>query len=359
MRPFQLLALVVLMILASNDNTARAQGADEVSGRGPGQKAPVARVGDQSVAFAAGDRALRLPVFADRPIDRPAPDVRRAVVVLHGTMRNADVYLDGMAAAVAAAGLTAETLVVAPQFLADVDAAPHALADDQPRWSLDGWKEGAGATGPDGLDPAAASSFAALDAVLGHFADRARFPALARVIVAGHSAGGQVLARYAPAGRGDAALTAAGVAVRYVIANPSSYLYFDARRPLADGAGFAVPEATDCARFDRYKYGLRRPVPYLRDGPAAAMIGRFLARDVVYLLGAEDRDPGHRFLDRTCSARLQGPHRLGRGQNYFNYLKLLSGEAELKHRLIEVPGVGHDNRAMFGSAAGRAALFGD
>ncbi|BBK37974.1 hypothetical protein STAQ_30520 [Allostella sp. ATCC 35155] len=338
------------------DNTE----AQEAAGRGPGQRAPVTRVGDQFVSFPVGDRTLRLPVFADRPLAE-AGDAGLAVVVLHGTLRNADAYRDGMVAAVEAAGVAEPTLVLAPQFLAPPDgdsaAGGHELPPDVPLWSLEGWKAGAGAVRPAGLDAAASSSFAALDAVLRHLADRRRFPALRRVVVAGHSAGGQVLARYAAAGRGDAELAAAGVAVRWVVANPSSYLYLDRRRPAADG-GFAEPQ-TDCARFDRYKYGLDRVVPYLAGMPADDLRARFLARDVVWLLGGADNDPNHRFLDRTCAAQLQGPHRLGRGQAYFAYLGLLARPAPLRHRLVVVPGVGHDNRAMFGSAEGRAALLGE
>ena len=372
MRPFhplvRMLSLILPMTIAGTDIAAQTQPPTaaeaerrEAGGRGPGQRAPVARIGDQTIPFPVGDRMLRLPVFADGDIGG-GPAVQTAVIVLHGTLRNADTYLDGMVDAVRAAAVPEPTLVIAPQFLAPPDAAAdaggHPLPPDLPLWSLDGWKEGAGAVAPAGLDPAAASSFAALDAVLRHLADRARFPALRRVVVAGHSAGGQVLARYAAASRGDADLGAAGVAVRWVVANPSSYLYFDRRRPRAEGEGFSEP-ATDCAGFDRYKYGLERSVAYLAGQAPADLVRRFLARDVRWLVGGEDRDPRHRFLDRTCAATLQGPHRLGRGQAYFAYLQLLAEPAPLAHRLAVVPGVGHDNRARFGSAEGRAALFGE
>ncbi|MCC7272940.1 MAG: alpha/beta hydrolase, partial [Alphaproteobacteria bacterium] len=278
--------------------------------------------------------------------------------VLHGTLRNADVYFDGMVAAAREAGVGGETMVVAPQFLADVDAAPHALDERVARWSVEGWKEGAPALHPAGGDPVAASSYAALDALVGHFADRALYPALATLVVAGHSAGGQVLARWAPTSRADEALVRAGVAVRHVIANPSSWLYFDARRPVAGGAGFAVPAGDACAGYDDWKYGLRDPVPYAA-GALAGIVPRFLGRDLVILLGAADDDPAHRLLDRSCAARLQGPHRLARGRAYSAYLADLARDAALRHRLLVVPGVGHDNRKMFGSACGRAALFGD
>ena len=64
------------------------------------------------------------------------------------------------------------------------------------------------------------------------FADRARFPALRDVVIAGHSGGAQVAHRYAIVGAG---CNVAGVRCRYVIANPSSYVYFDSMRPYEDG----------------------------------------------------------------------------------------------------------------------------
>lgn len=354
----QVLLVLLAMTTVPPDADAQTRTDREAGGRGPGQRAPVARVGDQSVPFPVGDRVLRLPVFADGPVDGGA-DVTRAVVVLHGTLRNADTYLDGMADAVRAASPPGRTLVVAPQFLSPPDAdakrGGHDIGGDVPVWSLDGWKEGAGAVRPKGLDPVAASAFAALDAVLRHLGDGGRFPSLRQVVVAGHSAGGQVLARYVAAGRGDDALVARGVAVRWVVANPSSYLYFDRRRPVGDGR-FLEP-ANDCDGFDTYKYGLERPVAYVAAAAPADLVRRLLGRDVVWLLGGADDDPNHRFLDRTCAARLQGPHRLGRGQAYFAYLGILAQPGPLRHRLAVVPRVGHDNRAMFGSAVGQAALF--
>lgn len=351
-RTFAILLLGLLVI-----RPGAADAASEAKAPRSGQRTPVAHVGDQAIAFPAGGRALRLPVFASGPVDRPAPGVRRAVIVLHGLRRNADTYLAGMVQAVGEAGLAADTLVVAPQFLADVDAAGRALPDDVPRWSLQGWKDGGDAVHPAGLPAAAGSSFAALDAVLDHFADRALYPALGQVVVAGHSAGGQVLARYAAAGRGDERLRARGVAVRYVIANPSSYLYFDERRPAPETGGFRPYPAADCPDFNRYKYGLESPVPYVAAMPADGMLRRFLARDVVYLLGGADTDPDHRYLDRSCAGRAQGPHRLGRGTAYMDYLHTLTSDTAPHHRLLVVPGIGHDNRAMFASAQGREALF--
>ncbi|MGE0723636.1 MAG: alpha/beta hydrolase [Alphaproteobacteria bacterium] len=343
-------ALAIVPFAAASAQPATGQPAT-------GQRAPVARVGDQRIAVPLGAGTAQLAAFADFPLAAPPAAFRRIVVVIHGTLRNADVYLDGMVAAVDAAGAR-ETAVIAPQFLASVDAAAHAIPPDVLRWDVQGWKDGAGALYPPDADPVASSSFAALDALLGALADRSRHPRLDTVVLAGHSAGAQVLARYAAAGRGDARLREAGIAVRFVIANPSSYLYLDRRRPDGEG-GFAPFAADRCPGFDAYKYGLEAPNPYVAAASREALRERLLGREIVFLLGESDADPRHRQLDRSCPAQSQGPHRLARGLAYHAYLRAFERNDASHHRLVVVPGVGHDNRSMFGSSCGRAALFAD
>jgi hypothetical protein len=66
-------------------------------------------------------------------------------------------------------------------------------------------------------------------------ADRSLFPNLKAVVLAGHSGGGQLVQRYAVVGKAAAALTSTGIHLRYVVANPSSYLYFSDERPSRGG----------------------------------------------------------------------------------------------------------------------------
>jgi pimeloyl-ACP methyl ester carboxylesterase len=314
------------------------------------QRDPVEDVGDQRLDLGVAELAL----YASAPLGPPRPEIERAVVVIHGTLRNADVYFTGMKKAKDMAGAAGtRSLVLAPQLLARVDLEKHGLLSSKlAYWSLDGWKEG-------GLSETApkVSSFAALDRVLEHLADRGRYPNLRTVIVAGHSAGGQVGHRYAVLGGADERLQAAGLTLTHIVANPSTYLYLTPERPDANG-GFAVPEASDCAAYDDYKYGLRKLPGHLSADPDT-LKGRYAKRRVAFLLGEADNDPNHRVLDRSCQGKAQGPHRFARGRAFHAYERKLFGEtiAE-RHTLTTVPGVGHDNGRMFQSAAGLALLFG-
>jgi len=326
------------------------QAADE---KAPNRR-PVKAVGDQrlEVRTAAGEGAL--PLYASLPLGDGAVQagIERAVLVFHGRLRDADVYWKSAQKALSAVpAQSPHTLLIVPQFLAERDLAPHGLTPDTLRWSLEGWEGGEAAVGP-----AAISSFDAIDAVLALLGDRRRFPNLAQVVIAGHSGGGQVVQRYAVVGQGEARLAKVGVKVRYVVANPSSYLYFSADRPLADGR-FAPPDVGVCPAFDQWKYGWNDAPPYARQLSPAAYEDRYVKRDVVYLLGSLDVDPQHPALDKSCSGEAQGAYRLIRGHSYFTYLQ--HRHPDLTQTLHEVDGVGHDGDRMLGSACGLAALFDD
>jgi len=203
------------------------------------------------------------------------------------------------------------------------------------------------------------SSFEVLDAILRRLAERHRFPALRHVVIAGHSGGGQVVQRYAVVTSGEPILIERGIAIRYVVANPSSYVYFDELRPSA-AETFEPSDATRCPHFNDWKYGLVNAPAYAKlgvDGISATTLeAAYARRDVVTLLGGDDCDPLHPALDTSCAANAQGRHRLERGRAYTRYMQMRHADA-LQHRHFEIPGVGHDGTGIFTSAHGLSALF--
>jgi pimeloyl-ACP methyl ester carboxylesterase len=208
------------------------------------------------------------------------------------------------------------------------------------------WEAGEPAT-----RPAAISSYEAIDAILARLSDHGLFPNIREIVLAGHSGGGQIVQRCAIVGHQIAAVEKAGIALRYVVANPSSYVYFDEFRPVS-GAAF------NCLGFNTWKYGLHNGPSYLGSPPSSATLETaYISRRVTYLLGAEDNDPNGPDIDKACAAEVQGATRLQRGANYFSYLQSRH-ETGLEHRVLLVPGVGHDARAIFNSACGIYSLFG-
>jgi pimeloyl-ACP methyl ester carboxylesterase len=324
--------------LAVGLTAARAEAQDE---RAPNQR-PVQAIADGRVAV--GDRGV-LPLYLSRDWSTSLPEVTRAVLILHGRLRNADVYYKSAKAAQAAAGAVGQAaLMIVPQFLAQLDVDSYHLPADTLRWTLVGWQGGDPAVGP-----TPASSFDALDAILARLADRQVFPNLAQVVVAGHSGGGQVVQRYAIAGRGETALGRAGIAVRYVVANPSSYAYFGTVRP-------EPAIAAACPEYDDWKYGMAARPAYLAEPTPAELERTYVSRRVIYLLGTLDTNPQHPALDRTCMAEAQGPYRYARGHAYAETMRTRDAGTP-NHSLWDVPGVGHDGDKMLTSPCGLMALF--
>jgi len=268
--------------------------------------------------------------------------VKHAVVVVHGADRNGDTYFVTMVEALRAAGALPGTLVVAPDFKTAEDSPlPGELY-----WSSEGWKHGNLSAEPDPL--VRISSFAAVDTLLRVLADRSRFPRLETIVVTGHSAGGQFTHRYA--GASPVAERQRGLPVRFVVANPSAYLWLGPERPFEDG--FVRPDTATCPTWNGWPYGLANRNTYARRVDDAGIRRQLSTRDVRILLG--DADTLTANLDTSCAANLQGRRRYDRGRALVRFMdRYFPGHA---HRESTVPGVGHTSLGMYNSAEGMAAL---
>jgi pimeloyl-ACP methyl ester carboxylesterase len=296
---------------------------------------------DVQVAKGSGQLAL----YTEADLSTPHPAISRAIVIFHGLHRNASGYLRDVGEARSKAGASDKnTLLIAPQFLNEDDAHKHKLPVEVLRWHRAEWEAGEPAT-----KPAAISSYDAIDAILTRLSDRTLFPNLRKIVLAGHSGGGQIVQRYAVTGHQIEAVEKAGITLSYVVANPSSYVYFDDHRPLP-------LIANACANFNEWKYGFRGMPAYLKSLSSTELEIAYVGRRVTYLLGADDDDPNGPDIDKNCAAEAQGPTRLRRGANYFKYLQSRH-TAGLEHRVLLVPGVAHNARKMFTSTCGIDALF--
>lgn len=308
----------------------------------------------QTIQLQQGSRPYSFPVYASRTLTAEnLARIRHVIVIIHGVRRDADHYYE------TAAGLLwldpdalGDTLVVAPKFASTADRG----FEHMPAWHRGQWVDGeesaktAGRPGPIG-------SFDVLNDLLRRLADRREMPALQDIVLAGHSAGAQMVQRYAILNDMDESLRAQGVALRYVVANPSSYLYLTPDRPRGE-TGFGPYNRGQCPDFNDYRYGLDHLPHGLAVHDAARLAARYANRTVTYLLGNADNNPEHRLLDKRCAAEAQGATRLARGRGYLRYEAWLPALKANRHRAYEVAGIGHDQRGMFGSACGARALLG-
>ena len=224
---------------------------------------------------------------------QPDPAVKLVVFVHHGGSQNPVTYFKHMKTALDAAAadrpglnLPGTTMIIAPGMIGDQhikDNPKRYAGKNYPHWD-GGWREG-----EPSLSKPQVSNFDLLDGMVLHIADR--YPNVKAIVHVGHSAGGQLLSRYSFGTPVYDVLRARGIYVRYVIANPSSVLYFDRQRPdLVAGKGFVdyrsrtpVLAEGECKEFNTYKYGLDGMVPYMTRRPVAAMLASFRKRDVFLL----------------------------------------------------------------------------
>lgn len=314
----------------------------------------------QPVELGKPGHKYKIPVYSNRNLTRDdLKRIKRVVVVVHGIKRDADNYYSTVAALLAAnPALAAETLVLAPKFVGAVDSGFGGMA----AWHKSSWSQGADSMQATGR-PAPVSAFQVLDDLLRSLDDRKRLPALTTVVLAGHSAGAQLTQRYAVLNSIDGPMHRDGLALRYVVANPSSYLYLTPERPRADGKGYARYERGICPTYNQYKYGTDNLPPYAQETEDNKLFVRYADRNVTYFLGGADNNPEHRELDKTCGAEAQGATRLARGTGYVHYERLLASRGPrpvILHRSsFEVAGIGHSSKGIFGSECGIQALLGD
>ncbi len=225
----------------------------------------------------------RVLIYRNYPLDAKNENITRALVFVHGINRDANNHFRTALAAAFLAGSLNNTVIVAPRFASNSNAPGNQIGDcrdtlapDEANWicetqRADSWRSGGGEVGNDKL-----TSFDFMDEIVRRLARKEVFPNLKSIVIAGHSAGGQYVIRYAMANQVHDSV---GVPISYVVSNPSAYPYLDDVRPtasslpttIAAGApGFVPPipavapaafvpyaDAKNCTGYDSWPYGLK------------------------------------------------------------------------------------------------------
>jgi len=312
---------------------------------------------------ALGGGPARSMIYRTYSLDARNESIRRALVMVHGTNRNADHYFTTAAGAAFLAGALDDTVVVSPRLTACNDK----LETNEVGWSCtgDSWRSGGmAATHPE------LSSFDFMDEIVKKLAKRSTFPNLKAIVVAGHSAGGQFVARYQMSNRVHDAV---GTPITYVVANPSSYAWPSSTRPLPTDD--AAPEAakgaweTDkphtkfsygpfdpsaCQNYDRWPAGFQnRTAGYTAKISDDQLKKQLVSRPTTYLLGQVDTLPLGGF-DSSCPAMAQGATRRARGEAFVKYVNEQLGA---KHAIQIVPECGHNDRCVYTTDAVLRVVF--
>src|SRR5689334_10680809 len=298
----------------------------------------------------------RTKLYASYALDEPNAAIVRALVMVHGAGRNADHYFETSTGAAFLAGAIDNTIIIAPRFAAGNDT----VAQNEVLWPERGenWRSG-GVLSTDSTY----GSFDLMDDILRKLANKRTFPNLTKIVVAGHSAGGQFATRYAMANKVHDKLN--GVAVSYVVANPSSYAWPVAERPLPSGTAdpatadkealgpngekvnaaftYGAFDSTKAPGYNRWPSGLADRTGYTAGVSDEQLRHQLVQRPTTYLLGQVDVLPLGGF-DSSPNAMAQGPTRRARGEAFFKYVTEVLGA---KHKAIIVPECGHNDRCVY------------
>ncbi len=284
-------------------------------------------------------------------------DAEYAVVMVHGAGRNGDAYYGTALAAAVSRGALLKSVIVAPHFKGSDGASCHdSVEDGELYFGCQAWNAGYPAIN----SQLKANSFEVMDRIVQLLADKTKFPNLKAIVLAGHSGGGQYMQRYAASNQVEQKTP---IPIRYVVSNPSSYVYLNDARPRPDAVCTPDGKCTgpfgpywdrvNCTGYNRYRYGLEGATGYTATIGANTIRRQFPARNVTYLIGdldqLQDAD-----LDKSCAAQAQGANRRERGINFWNYMRT---QYQAEHKLVMVPRCGHNAACMFDSAAGAKVLF--
>jgi hypothetical protein len=301
---------------------------------------------------------LSLPFFRNLSLTTPNSAVTQAVIVVHGSNRDAANFFDTVETAAEQANVDATTVVVAPHFECSADSPPPGQvfwACSGQDWSH-GFRDANGAATP-------IYSYAVMDQLVTTLANKTTFPNLTSIVITGLGSGAQLTQRYAATNQID---PVTGVTLQYAVVAPSSYVYLDATRPAQNAScstdgGCTAPfvpfwDAASCSDYDSYYYGLENRTGYVGIPSSTEARAEFVDRDVTYLVGDEDTlaNAAGTDLDTSCEANAQGADRLARATNFWSEVNSVYQAA---HPLIVIPGCMHSRTCLYFSPEARSVLF--
>lgn len=171
-----------------------------------------------------------LPAYSSMDLAQSL-QVTSLLIIVHGIGGNANTFFcDALTAVPSSVGVVAPYFgdedVRLKEWAGKAAAAAAGVGGDPTSlfWSDGKWNQGAAAA-----NARSVSSFAALDALLAAVASNGAGSSLKHVTVAGISAGAQMVQRYASATSYGA--PGSSLAVKFVVSDPSTFLYFDDKRP--------------------------------------------------------------------------------------------------------------------------------
>ncbi|UZJ52903.1 hypothetical protein CBS101457_002223 [Exobasidium rhododendri] len=200
-------------------------------------------------------------------------------------------------------------LIISPVWMNELDQQGGAVQGNEIYFHGSEWEAGGNSVGPNLTK--SYPGYSVVDNFTDMLFDKAQYPNMNQVVIAGHSMGGQATHRYAVLKKQKTY----DDNMSYWVGNPGSWTYLSTDRPYSN--------ASCTTTFDNWHYGIggntTKVDKYARADVVAnktAIIQRYLNRKVHMALGLLDNGAG----DTHCEARDQGGNHLDRGSQYVLHL---------------------------------------
>jgi len=183
-------------------------------------------VRDMRYRFTINSITAQIPYASNMMLHEKHTDVTRLILAIHSTSYNPDTYLNNSLSLLGNdTVLNRETLIIAPAFYRKDKSNLSDIVTWRvsPFWgSSQALYKGKKIT---------LSAYEILDDILTYIITSKRFPNLSDIVILGHSAGGQLVNRYAASNFIEETIALKhGISMRYLVMAPSSYIYFNGER---------------------------------------------------------------------------------------------------------------------------------
>ncbi|WFD22063.1 hypothetical protein MEQU1_000725 [Malassezia equina] len=283
--------------------------------------------------------------------DYNADDVKRAIIVIPGMPRDSWKWTTLMQNAFRYVytknkyGMNKkDTIILSPLALNQDDKAAGAVTNSN--WAVyknSYWSVGGATISPKLDNPV--SFFTMLDKMVDMLMDKSKFPNIDKVVIVGHSMGGQAVQRYAVARKQN---SDQDDSLLWWIGNPGAWTWLNADRPTY---------WSNCQdQMNLWPYGLDetgRP-DYNKETNSGDLVNAFRGRKVQIALGLADNGAGN----THCEAYYQGANHLDRGVHFVQSLAGMDGGLPSGFEVNYVSKVSHQDYPMFASFRSLDFIFG-
>ena len=305
-----------------------------------------------------------IPYLSNLPIDIRSEKITHLIIAIHSLNHDAYMVFNNCKELLAKYNKQKDNVIIlAPQFLRQKHLGKNS-EKNLLYWKVSPFWGSSISTTKSFDENLGISAYHILEDIIADFCDKKIFPNLNRITILGHSAGAQLVNRFAASNTVEFdKARPQKINIKYIIMNPSSYVYFSSKRSVNwSTKNFANPsdaQIGDNQGYNNYAYGLNALYSYHRRKGLTPEKMRELypKRKIIYLVGQKDCVPDGS-MSKHPSAMIQGRNRLERARIYFAHLVDEFGpEIKENQKLRIVKGVAHYGKGIMLSTPGRVSIL--